>query len=271
MLARLLEGLQSMHDDGERRAFLLEMGARLNEFSAWLTEAGLAEMVDVERPPTFLHGGLSRGRWIVMGINPGADKHQKEHHFKRRSPNDYLAFHEQFFEHFPRLRPNGKQPWWTKLYRVMLALREGKDPGPTNVAWDRLQKDPSFVAQDLIPFHGARSGTLPREFELGTTLCAISQATLEGIARSQARGILVFSRQGYQVFRRNPNVVLTRDFSLDGETRVYEFPRRIDAYVGRIGNIPVVALDNEFIAQPMFSYEQALPRLIEELRNESLV
>jgi hypothetical protein len=153
----------------------------------------------------------------------------------------------------------------------MLALENGKDPGPTNVDWDRLQKESSFVAQDLIPLHGARSGTLPREFEPGSTLWAISKATLDGLAKSKARGVLVFSRHGFHMFRRNSNLVLTRHFSLDGETRIYEYPRRIHGYVGRIGDIPVVALDNEFISQPKFSYEQALPRLIEELRNESLV
>lgn len=266
MLTRLREGLESMHDDGKRRDFLLEIGARLDEVSTWLGEARLADMVDAQRPPTFLHGGHSRDRWIVMGINPGADIHQDEHDFKRRSPDDYFTFHERFFEHFPALRPNGKQPWWAKLCRVMRGLETGVDPGPISVDWPKLLTESTFVAQDLLPFHGRRSATLPREFAQGSVLRQLATATIAGVRRSKARGLLVFSRHGYELFHSHAG----RKFKLQGMSRKGHH-REIKGYVDRIGDVPVVALDNEFIAQPKFSYYQALPQLFNELRIDHLV
>jgi hypothetical protein len=48
--------------------------------------------------------------------------------------------------------------------------------------------------------------------------------------------------------------------------------RWLRGYIARIAKIPVVALDNEFIAQPSFLYEAArLPLLLAELRQEGLL
>lgn len=267
MLRRLVEGLESMHDDDKRREFLLDIGGRLDEVEKWVRETGLESMVDAHRPPTFLHGGHSRDRWVVIGINPGADAaHQKEDDFKRRSADDYAAFHWQFFELFPKLRPNGNQPWWSKLYRVMLALERGRDPGPTKVDWKRLQTESTFVVQDLLPFHGLSSKTLPREFKYGSTLWTLAKATVTGISRSAARGVLVFSRHGYEVFASYAR----RHFELKGESSSGLNRRKIKGYIGCIGDIPVAALKNEFVAQPTFCYDKALPQLIQELNDDNL-
>jgi hypothetical protein len=47
--------------------------------------------------------------------------------------------------------------------------------------------------------------------------------------------------------------------------------RAIDGYVVCIGTVPLVALDNEIIAQPKFPYASLLPELLAVLRVHKLV
>lgn len=259
-----------MHDDARRGQFLLELGGDLESVSDWLRETGLDRNVDLERAPTFLHGGSSAGRWVVMGINPGADEQSgvAEEKFKRGSQAQYLAFHDDFFEHFPRLRRNAKQPWWRKLYRVTRALH-GEVSASIPVPWDELRKSATFVVQDLLPFHGRTSATLPRDFGTGP-LSRVADATIEGIAKSSARGVLVCSRAGYRLFRDHKRALGHREFTLSGRTKTNK-RREIAGYVARLGAAPLVALDNEVIAQPTFPFEQLLPQLVEELDRARLL
>lgn len=148
----------------------------------------------------------------------------------------------------------------------MRAIEDGTDPGPTNVDWAKLQAASTFVVQDLLPFHGRTSGTLPSEFKYGSTLWALSNATIVGVRRSSARGVFVFSRQGYRIFETH----CRRTFVLKGQSKKGH-DRIIDGYVGCVGQVPIIALDNEFIAQPKFSYDQALPQLFRELCKENLI
>src|SRR5205823_2154438 len=126
----------------------------------------------------------------------------------------------------------------------------------------------SFVVQDLLPFHGARAAML-KSLETGV-LGTLANATIEGVSRSSARGVLVFSRDGYTLFDRHPRVQVSRRFVLNGRTSTGS-TRRIPGYIARIAKVPVVALDNEFIAQPSFPYEAALPLLLAELRRDRLL
>jgi len=271
VLKRLVAGLECMHDDEDRQVFLLELGGKLAQVATWLRGAGLDGKIDAGRAPTFLHGGSSIGRWLVMGINPGADDQSgvKEERFKRESPERYLAFHNEFFEHFPKLRRNAKQPWWRKLYRVTRVF-DDEVAASVPVPWSTLCDDSNFVVQDLLPFHGRSSATLrPRDFESGV-LRQISDATIAGVATSKARGVLVCSRMGYSMFRKHAQVLDVRGFALRGKTRTNK-PRTIDGYTARIGAVPLVALDNEIIAQPKFPYAQVLPKLVEVLRKQKLV
>jgi hypothetical protein len=57
VLERLVAGLEQMHDDWQRRAFLRKLGDDLAAVSAWIRKAGLHGKVDAARAPTFLHGG----------------------------------------------------------------------------------------------------------------------------------------------------------------------------------------------------------------------
>lgn len=267
MQERLVAGLNTMHDDSCRRNFLLDAGRNLEGISRWLCDAGLDEQVNASYAPTFLHGGSSAGKWVIMGINPGADDQPHEHTFKRASPENYLHFHEQFFLHFPRLRRNERQPWWSKLYRVTRVL-EGIVAEAGAVPWSELDRCSTFVVQDLLPFHGRTNGTL-KSLESGA-LGTIANATIEGVSRSAARGVLVFSPDGYKLFDRHPRVHITRRFELAGQSSKGS-PRRIRGYVARIAKIPLVALNNQFISQPWFPYNAALPLLLAELRREGLV
>jgi hypothetical protein len=138
-----------MHDDAARPKFLLDIGGRFKEVAAWVQATEIAPMIEGTYPPTFLHGGSSKDRWIVMGVNPGFDNQEREHVFKRSSPENFCAFHESFFEHFPVLRQNGKQRWWNKLYRVSQVL-DGNVAGPGGIDWCRLQDN--IVVQDLSRF-----------------------------------------------------------------------------------------------------------------------
>jgi hypothetical protein len=271
VLERLVAGLERMHDDRQRRAFLRKLGGDLAVVSAWVRKAGLHGKVDAARAPTFLHGGSSEGRWVVVGINPGADGQSgvAEETFKRKSADQYVSFHEDFFTRFPAFRRNGKQPWWSKLYRVSRVL-DGIVARSVPVPWSDLQRSESFVVQDLLPFHGRTSTTLARrDFGRGPFL-EISNATIAGIARSKARGVLVFSRMGYTMFRQHARITDVHDFKLEGSTRTRKM-RAIDGYVACIGTVPLVALDNEIIAQPKFPYASLLPQLLDVLRVHKLV
>jgi hypothetical protein len=99
-------------------------------------------------------------------------------------------------------------------------------------------------------------------------LKALSEATVEGVSRSAARGILVFSRHGYDVFDRFASI--KERFELRGESSSGA-DRRITGYVASVAKIPLVALDNEFLAQPAFSYDQALRALLRILEKEQLI
>jgi hypothetical protein len=271
VLKRLVAGLENMHDDECRRGFLHEVGGRLDAVETWVRDAKLEDQVDARYAPTFLHGGCSTGRWVVVGINPGADKQSggAEQRFKRASPENFVAVHEQFFEKFPDLRRNGKQPWWRKLYRVTRVF-DGIVAPSVPVPWQELQECSNFVVQDLLPFHGRTSATLRRrELESGG-FRPIVDATIAGLARSEARGILVCSRMGYALFRAHSTVSDICDFSLNGETKKGN-PRSIAGYVARLGTVPLVALDNEIIAQPKFRYEKLLPNLLAVLGQHDLV
>jgi hypothetical protein len=267
--ARLISGISRMHDDACRREFLLETGAVLDGISNWIRENGLGEQVSAAHSPTFLHGGTSEGRWIVLGINPGADDQSlgAEEEFKRASPRQYLAFHERFFFEFPRLRRNSKQSWWSKLYRITRLLN-GVVAESSAVSWTELQASSPFVVQDLLPFHGHSSRTLGSM--TGGVLREIADATIGGIASSVARGAFVFSRNGYDLFQGHDRVLVTRRFVLQGRTEKGGL-REVGGYFARIGKIPVVALDNEYVAQPTIPYAQSLPQLLAELQREGLV
>jgi hypothetical protein len=269
VLARLCEGVERIHDDGARLLFLREVGGRLDEVKEWVVEAGLEGKVNADYTPTFMHGGSSVGKWIVMGINPGADDYLEEHEFKRKSPDQFVAFHERFFELFPTLRPNGKQRWWTKCYRVTRVLVGVISGVVERVPWQDLQANSLFVSQDLIPLHGRSSGTLTAaDFQKGP-IAELADGAIRGLERSQARGVLVCSRFGYGFFGAHPRVDVERRFVLTGSTHTGK-PRRVEGFVARVGHVPVVALDNEVMAQPSFPYEQLLPGLLAELKRDGL-
>jgi hypothetical protein len=97
----------------------------------------------------------------------------------------------------------------------------------------------------------------------------LSEATVDGVSRSAARGVLVFSRHGYDVFAGFASVKV-RPFELKGTSRSGA-DRRIKGYVASVAKITLVALDNEFLAQPTFSYAQALPQIHRILEKEQLI
>lgn len=266
MLERLVAGLEAMHDDQRRQDFLRDLGGGLDEVGRWMREVGIDGKVSSSHAPTFLHGGSSTRRWLVMGINPGADDQslRTEEVYKRQSPDNYVAFHEAFFEHFPRLRRNAKQPWWSKLYRVMRAI-DGVVGPSVPVPWRELHTSPWFVVQDLVPFHGRTSKTLAsRDFE-GGVLKTIADATIAGIARSNARAVLVLSRRGFEILRRRHDVTITTELVLRGTTTTGQ-PRTVDAYAARLGAVPLLAIDNELASQPSFPYDQMLPQIRDTVR-----
>jgi hypothetical protein len=270
LLPMICGGIERMHDDAARADFLRALHPRLDEVQSMLGGAPWTQYgLKPDYVPTFLHGGSSDGRWVVMGINPGADHFRDEHELKRRSADDLVTFHERFFTEFPRLRPNAKQPWWTRLYRVTRVL-EGDARFRGAISWDRLQAGSCFVVQDLIPFHSERDLFDPAAFVEPGPLRDLAHATLRGLKASRARGILVLSKAGYRAFA-GFDLTARRDFVLRGVSTTGK-PRRVDGYIARLGAIPVVALNNQILTMGLqIPYEQLLPALLTELARDGLV
>ncbi len=252
-----LDGLRHMHEDDRRESFLRATWERREELFAWVaSDAYLAAHFHARSLPSFLHGGSSSGRMVVMGINPGWSEQENavsEDPYKLSSPDAYVAFHHEFFDVFPNVIRRGRRPspWFTKLGRVLSGLL-GETAPPAVQRWDFLAARATI--QDVIPFNSARDLTRVSDIRSNATLSAICAATLDGLMESQVRCVLAFSKQGYALLRPHlsdrEDVVLTDDRG-----------RRVAVSTGRLGSTPCILVDNQVLVQPVIPYADLIPQL----------
>lgn len=263
----LLEGLHGMHVAARRQPFLREIWARRHELWRW-QQNEFGDNFQLDSLPVFLHGGSPEGKICIMGLNPGWSPAFDPliERVLQQSPDDYLSFHEQFFDQYPRFLegiPRGS-PFWNNLCSKLVAMMPGLDA--TGDRWSVYRRN--CVAQDILPFHSKRGATHPDDLAAPLTLGRLARATLEGLRESPALEVWAFSREGYAALsgvRSSELFGACLEFHVEGCTRtgVHRSARALVATVPRtngFGPLPVLAVDNALITQPLFPFDEVCCR-----------
>lgn len=261
-----------MHLTPARRAFLHEVFGRRSGLSEWLGRAD-ARFVP-HALPVFLHGGPSAGKIVVMGVNPGwrpaADERLER--WLSSSPERYVAFHEEFYDHFQRFEPSmGTSHFWNNLRSKLVALRP--DMAIDRDKWAAYRAH--VVVQDLFPFHSWKNLTNRHDVEHGM-LGQIADATIGGLVNSAASEVWAFSPEAHaavsRATRNRENVTVKVKTVLEGCTSTGQH-RKVNLLVAdfeRAANdrLRFIAVANALLTQPWFPFdkmfcsgERCVPRL----------
>ena len=274
VVAELTARLRTLHEDNLRQQAIGEIWAMRNDLRSWIATSMSGTFVD-DALPTLLMGGASRGKLVVVTVNPG-EPIDGETALLRRSRQSYIEFHDQFFTAFPgllaaaRTRPAHERrkdtsPYWNNLRRYLAAFEPMR---PNEDKWQYYAR--VCVAQDLIPFH---SRVKRHDIRRGGPLRDIARATLDGIASSRARGVLLLSRHAFDLVEdvgvKFQEKTINEDFT--ATQRRSRPPKRnsarsVSVRIGAFGNVPFVAVDNDLVSQPTFpwtsGYESALASIV---------
>lgn len=257
-VAELCSGVASIHDDVARAAFLERTWSNRASLRAWAeSDPFVRKKFKTSSLPTFLHGGSSSGKIVVMGINPGwnhADNVLIEDPFKEATAGHYVDFHEHFFSVFERqISDKGRTPsrFWRKLATVVAGLRGDARPQPDAV-YRYLASH--VVVQDLIPFHSARDRVSLSDMAKQQLLKELATSALSGFRSSDVSGVLVFSPQGYEIMR--PRLAGVRLSVITGGKA-----RSVAVATGRLGDVPFLLVRNQLAVQPLIPYDEVLPQL----------
>lgn len=257
-------GLRSMHRSAARAEFFTNVWERREDISGWQLSS-LGDRFRTDALPVFLHGGDSRDRVVVVGMNPGwREKPDRQiEDFIQKSAENYRELHEKFYEVFPGYFGDGirMSPFWTNLQSKLIGMLPNHH-FPED-SWRAYEQ--TCVAEDIIPFHSGKQSTTAKDLAPGTLLNRLAHATFDGLRQSEARQVWVFSREGYQAtlsyVAESPDIVADR-FVAEGCTRTSRH-LRVDVLVARLPRneiglepLPILAVDNALISQPKFPFDE---------------
>lgn len=203
---------------------------------------------------------------MVLAANPGwhPDINPIEDAYCRTSPEAYEDLLFNFFESYPRIT-NKRSRWWSGPMSFAPLLESGSEKlqgsGSAASRWQAVHKSGLLGGWDLFPWHSSSDGLSPFISESVPWLYELCRASVEAVLRFNPQVLLVASKVGYQLIRRELLRDLPwRDFDLGQKIKVPI------AYTRLTSGSEVVTIGRQIFSSPRDFTNLELFRRIRQIR-----